>query len=90
MSQPQNKNMAMDFAMAIPGIVLIVFGYVGIFIMLFKVPAKEIIGYESSHESNQENITNSSILTPVLSDKTTKISLPVWWLVKSKGIFSKI
>jgi hypothetical protein len=86
-SPAQNKNTAMDFAMAIPGIVFIVFGYLGIFIMLFKVPAKEIIGYESAQEAGKENGLLPNL---VLSEKITKIPLPVWWLIKRKGVYSKL
>jgi hypothetical protein len=86
-SATDNKNMAMDFVMAIPGIVLIVLGYLGAFIMLLKVPAKEIIDYGNAQAVDKEN---GLLPSPVLSEKITKISLPVWWLIKSKGVYSKI
>ena len=73
--------------MAIPGIVLIVVGYLGIFIMLFKVPAKENIGYENAQESGKEN---SLLSKPAYDEKIVKIPLPVWWLIKNKGAYLKI
>jgi hypothetical protein len=86
-SSAPNSSLAMGFAMAIPGVVLITLGYVGAFIMLFKVPAKEIIGYESAPETGKEN---SLLPSPIYSPTITKIPLPVWWLVKNKGVFSKV
>lgn len=82
---PKN-SVGLDFVMAIPGVAFIVFGYLGIFIMLIKIPAKEITGYEGADNSDKE----STLLNPVYSEKITKISLPIWWLVKNKGIFTKI
>lgn len=88
-----NKSLELELKTAIPGIVLIVFGSVGLFIMLFKVPAKEFVGYQNSQGSGSGNVINSSLTMlpkPIYSHKTTKIPLLIWWLIKSKGIFSKV
>jgi hypothetical protein len=81
-----NNSVGLDFLVAIPGVVFIVFGYLGGFIMLIKVPAKEITVYEANDDSDTENTLPDS----VPGEKITKIPLPVWWLVKNKGVFSKV
>ena len=78
---------------AIPGIVLFTFGSAGLFIMLLKVPAKEIVGYRQSNGGGNGNAMQfllSAMPKPIFSNKVTNIPLPIWLLIKNKGIFSKV
>ncbi len=92
-SDTPEGNVAMDFVMAIPGISLIVAGYLGVFIMLIKVSTREIItdeGDQSAGKAGTITPASGTLPRPVYNENIIRIPLPVWWLVKNKGVFSKI
>jgi hypothetical protein len=85
------KSVEFEIKTAIPGIILIVIGGVGLILMVMKVPAKEIVGYQqpprSRGPSDMVMYTLSTSPKPIYSTTTTNVPLLVWWLIKSKGVF---
>ncbi len=87
----EKNSFEIELKTAIPGIVLIVFGGTGLLMMVPKVPAKEMLGFQSSstRSNSSAHLEMGTLGKAVYSKKTVNIPLPVWWLIKSKGVFVK-
>ena len=87
----------LELATAVPGVALITLGASGLISMLFKVPAKELVGYKPPSPVGANDDRNILLGTgalstpePVYSQRVFNIPAPVWWLVKSRGRFSRL
>jgi len=88
-----SDSLDIELSTAIPGVVLIVFGAIGLFLMIIKVPAKEIVEHKNPHSVPNRTTLNYSLKTfqnQILSQQTIEIPKLIWWFVKNKGIFKQV
>jgi hypothetical protein len=77
----------LELTTAIPGIVLIVLGTAG---LLLKVSVREIGGYGPTKDGVTMSFLVSPPMQPMYGGKTLRVPLPVWWLIKSTGLFARV
>ncbi|MFC1684052.1 hypothetical protein ACFL0R_01090 [Pseudomonadota bacterium] len=89
-----DESLEIDFTTAMPGIVFVIIGGAGLILMVYKVPAKEMLGYQSaksgSDDVNLMDYSRSTPQKPLYSERITKIPLPVWWVIKGKHVFARL
>lgn len=81
-------SLTVALAQATPGLIIFIFGAVGLILMTFRVPTKEVIGYRT--EGGGGSTMGLLLRRKVLADRKTNIPLPVWWLMKKTERFERI
>lgn len=81
-------SLTVVLARATPGLIVFSFGAIGLILMVFRVPTKEMLGYRT--EGGGTDGTGFMQQRKILSDKKTNIPLLVWWLLKSTERFERI
>lgn len=78
----EKDSITLKLVKATPGLVIFCFGAVGLILMMYRVPTKEVIGdkIKGGGGSGMELMVRKKVLA---SDKTN-IPLPVWWLLLRK------
>ncbi|AVJ55857.1 hypothetical protein C5610_05730 [Idiomarina sp. OT37-5b] len=71
-----------------PGLVILCLGAVGLLLMAYKVPTREVLGYKTEGESGPG--LGLMMRKKVLDTKKTNIPLPVWWLLKKTERFERV
>ena len=73
---------------AAPGLVMFCFGAVGLLLMAYRVPTREVLGYKTEGGSGPG--LGLMLRKKVLDTKKTNIPLPVWWLLKKTERFERV
>ena len=84
-----NSSLTLKLVSAAPGLVIFCFGAVGLILMAYRIPTKEVLGYRTEGGGGKGTI-GSMIQKKVLSSKRTNIPLPVWWILNKSDKFEKI
>lgn len=83
------KSLTLKLVSAAPGLIVFCFGAVGLILMIYRVPTKEVLGYRYEGGSGSGTM-GLMVRKKVLSPEQTKIPLPVWWLLSKSKKLEKI
>jgi len=81
-------SLSLVLARATPGLIVFCFGAIGLILMVFRVPTKEVLGYRA--EGGGGHGIGLMRHEKILSDQKTNIPLLIWWLLKSTERFERI
>lgn len=83
------KSLTLKLVSAAPGLIIFCFGAVGLILMVYRVPTKEVLGYRTEGGGGSGTM-GFMVRKKVLSSEQTNIPLPVWWLLSKSDRFEKI
>jgi hypothetical protein len=83
----ERDSFTLNLVRATPGLVIFCFGAVGLILMIYRVPTKEVLGYRT--EGGGGSGMGFMVIKKVLATEQTNISLPVWWLLSKTDRFEK-
>lgn len=78
-----NKSASFEIKNAIPGILFLAFGAVGLISMVFRLPVKEVLGYQTKGGGNGG--IGFMVKEKIMSPYTINIPYLVWLLLKPTG-----
>ena len=71
-----------------PGIIMFIFGSIGLILMLFKIPTYEVLGYRTKGGGGGN--MGFMVKEKIISEETIRTPLLIWWLLKRTGKLEKI
>lgn len=78
----------LNFENATPGLIIFCFGAIGLILMVWKIPTKEVLSYRT--EEGGGSGMGFMVRRKVLATKQINIPLPVWWLLSKTNRFEKL
>jgi hypothetical protein len=84
-----SSSLTLKLVSAAPALIIFCFGAVGLILMSFRIPTKEVLG-NRTEGGGSAGTMGLMFHKKVLSTEQTNIPLPVWWLLSKSGRFEKI
>lgn len=84
----ERDSFTLNLARATPGLIIFCFGAIGLILMVYRIPTKEVLGYKT--EGGGSSGMGFMVRRKVLATEQTNIPLPVWWLLRKTDRFEKI
>lgn len=78
-----NQSASFEIKNAIPGIIFLAFGGIGLISMVFRLPVKEVLGYQTKGGGNGG--MGFMVKEKVMSPYIINVPYPVWLLLKPTG-----
>ena len=85
----EKDSFTLKLVKAAPGVVIFCFGAIGLILMMYRVPTKEVLGYKTEGGGGS-GISGFMVRKKVLASRKTNIPLPVWWLLRKTDRFEVI
>ena len=84
----ERDSVTLNLVRATPGLIIFCSGAVGLILMVFRVPTKEVLGYRT--EGGGGSGMGFMVRKKILASEQTNIPLPVWWLLRKTDRYEKI
>ncbi|MEZ9131322.1 hypothetical protein FCV82_02220 [Vibrio breoganii] len=84
----ERDSVTLNLVKATPGLVMFCFGAIGLILMIYRTPTKEVLGYRT--EGGGGSGMGFMVRRKVLATERTNIPLPVWWLLSKTNRFERI
>lgn len=84
----ERDSLTLSLLRATPGLIIFCFGAIGLILMTYRIPTKEVLGYQN--QGGGGSGMGLLIRTKILATEQTCIPLPVWWLIQRTGWFERI
>lgn len=89
-----SRGVRVKMTTAIPGLVVFVMGAIGLLVLTVRVPVKQIRGYKKPPTPPKDAFGNvllhMQVPEPILSDRTERIPLLLWWLIRERGLAVRV
>ena len=89
------RGVRIKISTAIPGLVVFVMGGLGLLLLTIRVPVKQIRGYKKPPKPPKDSsgyapLQYMQVPEPILSDKTERVPLLLWWLIRDRGLAVRV
>ncbi|WP_133152947.1 hypothetical protein [Vibrio breoganii] len=84
----ERDSVTLNLVKATPGLVMFCFGAIGLILMIYRIPTKEVLGYRT--EGGGGSGMGFMVRRKVLATERTNIPFPVWWLLCKTNRFERI
>lgn len=84
----RRDSLELRLEQATPGLIIFCFGAVGLILMVYRIPTKEVLAYRT--EGGNGRGSALMLRRKVLDERITNIPLPLWWLLKRTDRFERV
>jgi hypothetical protein len=84
----ERDSLTLTLLRATPGLIIFCFGAVGLILMSYRIPTKEVLSYRNQGSGGSG--MGLVMRRKILATEQTNIPLPIWWLIRRTDRFERI